>query len=135
MADVIAPETRRSTYRDRLHLPANQRVVALLPGSRQSELQYHADTFIRTAVLMHEQAPDLSFLVPLATRETRLMFEQALYAADAAGLPMRLLFGHAHDASAPPTSPSSPAARRRSRRPCSSVRTSSPTRWRPLHGG
>jgi lipid-A-disaccharide synthase len=38
--------------------------------------------------------------VPLTTRETRLSFEAALYRQDARELPVRLLFGHAHEAMA-----------------------------------
>jgi lipid-A-disaccharide synthase len=38
------------------------------------------------------------FLVPLATRETRDMFELALYRLSAQELPITRLFGHAHDA-------------------------------------
>jgi lipid-A-disaccharide synthase len=36
--------------------------------------------------------------VPLATRETRLLFETALYRCNGRDLPIRMLFGHAHDA-------------------------------------
>jgi lipid-A-disaccharide synthase len=36
--------------------------------------------------------------VPLVTRETRALFEEALYRLDAQSLPMTLLFGHARDA-------------------------------------
>ena len=42
--------------------------------------------------------PDACFLVPLASRETRIIFEQALYDCAAEQLPITLLFGHAHDA-------------------------------------
>ena len=57
-----------------------------------------ADTFIGTAMEIHRQLPDAVFLVPLATRETRIQFEEALYRCNARELPIRLLFGHAHDA-------------------------------------
>ena len=79
-------------------LAADDEVVALLPGSRQSELEYMADTFIETAKLIHQKVPNALFLVPMATRETRLLFETALYRCQARELPIRLLFGHAHDA-------------------------------------
>jgi lipid-A-disaccharide synthase len=38
------------------------------------------------------------FLVPLVTRETRAIFEEAMYAADAGDLPLGILFGHAREA-------------------------------------
>ena len=57
-----------------------------------------ADTFIGTAMEINRWLPDALFLVPLATRETRLQFEEALYRCNARELPVRMLFGHAHEA-------------------------------------
>jgi lipid-A-disaccharide synthase len=59
-----------------------------------------ADLFIQTAKLIHARAPQALFLVPLATRETRALFETALYRNDAADLPLTIMFGHAQDAMA-----------------------------------
>jgi lipid-A-disaccharide synthase len=73
-------------------------VVALLPGSRQSELHFMAETFIETAKLLLERYPQLQFLVPLVSRETRLQFETALWKLKADELPFTLMFGHATDA-------------------------------------
>ncbi len=99
MADTIPLTTDRLAVRERLGLPAAVPIFALLPGSRQSELQYMAATFVQTAKLIRERhLPQAIFVVPLATRETRLMFEQAIYDQGAADVPFRLLFGHAQDA-------------------------------------
>ena len=57
-----------------------------------------ADTFIGTALEIQKKLPEALFLVPLATRETRLIFENALYRCNARELPIRMLFGHAHEA-------------------------------------
>jgi lipid-A-disaccharide synthase len=73
-------------------------VFAFLPGSRQSEVKYLAQTFIETAKLILKQLPDARFLVPLVSRETRGIFEQAIYDCDAHELPITMLFGHAQDA-------------------------------------
>ena len=86
--------------REQLKLPPVVPVIALLPGSRQSELQYMADLFIQTAKLIHVKLPEAQFLVPLTTRETRAMFETALYRNEAEGLPLTIMFGHAQDAMA-----------------------------------
>jgi lipid-A-disaccharide synthase len=72
--------------------------VTLLPGSRQSELKYLAALFINTARLMLQQDKGLQFLVPVVSRETRTLFEQALYDEAANDLPLTVLFGHARDA-------------------------------------
>ncbi len=98
LADILPLDDEREAARDLLDLHAQQPVFALLPGSRQSELQYMADTFIATAHEISKTLPDALFLVPLATRETRLLFETALYRCNASDLPIRMLFGHAHEA-------------------------------------
>ncbi len=98
LADVIPLEINRPALREKLGLPLDQLVFALLPGSRQSELQYMADTFIETARRLSQRFPQARFLVPLATRETRDLFEQALYRLSARELPITRLFGHAQDA-------------------------------------
>ncbi len=98
LADMLPLEDGRNGARELLGLSAQQPIFALLPGSRQSELQYMADTFISTAREINKKLPNALFLVPLATRETRLLFETALYRCNARDLPIRLLFGHAHDA-------------------------------------
>ncbi|MBP7201918.1 MAG: lipid-A-disaccharide synthase [Propionivibrio sp.] len=98
LADMLPVDDGRNEARQLLGLADQQAVFALLPGSRQSELQYMAETFIETARAIHKRLPDALFLVPLATRETRLLFETALYRCDARELPIRMLFGHAHDA-------------------------------------
>ncbi len=98
LADVLPLEPDRGTARDLLKLRREGTIVALLPGSRQSELQAMADLFIRTAQRMVELRPEISFLVPLVSRETRQLFEETLYRLKAQDLPLTILFGHAHDA-------------------------------------
>ena len=98
LADMLPVDDGRDGARLLLGLAAQQPIFALLPGSRQSEVQYMAATFIETARLIQQRLPNAQFLVPLATRETRLLFETALYQCNARELPIRLLFGHAHEA-------------------------------------
>lgn len=98
LADMLPLEDGRDGARVLLDLSLLAPVFALLPGSRQSELQYMADTFIETARRIHREIPEAVFLVPLATRETRELFESALHRCAAQDLPIRLLFGHAHQA-------------------------------------
>lgn len=98
LADVFPLEPDRRAARQLLGIAAHKRVIALLPGSRQSEVRNLADTYIGTARRLLEQQPELLFLVPLATRETRLLFEEALHRNAASELPIRILFGHAVEA-------------------------------------
>ena len=98
LADVIPLDIDQRAVRERLGIAAGRPVVALLPGSRQSELHYMAETFIETAKLLLERQPQLQFLVPLVSRETRLQFETALWKLKADELPFTLMFGHAAEA-------------------------------------
>lgn len=92
------PVPNRKAAREILGLPLEGEFVVLMPGSRPSELKALARLYVETAKLLAAKRPRARFLVPLATRETRLLFEQALYQAEAHDLPLRILFGHAHDA-------------------------------------
>ena len=98
LADMLPEQPKRIEVRETMRIPLQARVFAFLPGSRQSEVKYLAHTYIETAKLILQQIPDARFLVPLISRETRGIFDQALYDCDAQQLPMTLLFGHAQDA-------------------------------------
>lgn len=94
-ADQVPLVPDRAEARAQLRVGPGVPLVALLPGSRQSELLAHADLFIETARRLADKRPGIRFVVPLATRETRDHFETRLYALEAAGLELTILFGHA----------------------------------------
>jgi len=98
LADMLPDYPKRTEMREMMRIPLQAKVFAFLPGSRQSEVKHLARTYIETAKLILQQVPDARFLVPLISRETRGIFDQALYDCDAQQLPMTLLFGHAQDA-------------------------------------
>lgn len=98
LADLIPLDVDQRAVRERLGVQSDRPVVALLPGSRQSELHFMAETFIETAKHLLSRYPKLQFLVPLVSRETRLQFETALWKLKADELPFTLMFGHAADA-------------------------------------
>lgn len=96
LADVLPLEPDQDAAQQELKLPKDRLVIALLPGSRQSELDYMADLFVRTALLIHRQMPNAHFLVPVISKETRWKFHAAISRHDAQDLPITILFGHAH---------------------------------------
>lgn len=98
LASILPEQPNRAVMRERMRLPPLHPIFALLPGSRQSEVRILAATFIETAKLILKTLPNAIFLVPLASRETRTIFEEALYQCEAHDMPITLLFGHAHDA-------------------------------------
>ena len=98
LADEIPLKPNMKAARETLKLKQSSLVVAMLPGSRQSEVQQHADLFVKTAALITEQNHNAVFLVPLITRETRNIFEATFYKNHPYPSNIQILFGHAHDA-------------------------------------
>ncbi|MEW6690041.1 MAG: lipid-A-disaccharide synthase [Pseudomonadota bacterium] len=98
LADLIPLAPDRGRARTELRLPPGRRVIALLPGSRRSELHYMADLFVQTARRLLQDLPAAHFVCPTVSRATREMFEQALKRHRATELPLTLLFGHSHEA-------------------------------------
>lgn len=97
LADMLPLVPDTTAAREGLRLKTESLVIAMLPGSRQSEVQQHAALFVKTAKLIYAEHPEAIFLVPLITRETRNIFELAIF-NEHESLPIQILFGHAHDA-------------------------------------
>ncbi|TNH06965.1 lipid-A-disaccharide synthase [Testudinibacter sp. TR-2022] len=97
MADAIPLDIDRQQACAQLQLDPNQRYLAILPGSRGSELEFLSEPFLQTALLLKQRFPDLQFLVPLINAKRRQQFEQAKQRV-APELEMYLLDGQARQA-------------------------------------
>ena len=64
LANVIPMVPDRSAARQALGLEAHDKVVAILPGSRKSEIQYLASRFFKAAALLKRARPTIKFIVP-----------------------------------------------------------------------
>lgn len=98
LADIIPEHDQTGEMRALLKAPSGCKIVTLMPGSRQTELAYMGRLFVETAQELRKVIPNIHFLVPLLSQETRAQFNQALYEADATDLPLTILFGHGRDA-------------------------------------
>jgi lipid-A-disaccharide synthase len=98
LADLIPLEVNKDEARSQLRLPMRHPIIALLPGSRKSELQFMAETFVKTARRLYEEFKDIHFVCPMVSRETRELFETAIRHHAGGELPLTLLFGHSHEA-------------------------------------
>jgi lipid-A-disaccharide synthase len=94
LADAIPLEPPRTASRSTLGLGAGERVVAVLPGSRRSEIQYIAPRFLQAVALLHRQQPDLRFVLPVAPGLRELL--DPLVALHAPGTPLQLVDGQSH---------------------------------------
>lgn len=76
MADAIPLKPNREEACQLLNLDSTQRYVAMLVGSRGSEVEFLSEPFLQTAQLLHQRYPDVKFLVPLINQKRRQQFEQ-----------------------------------------------------------
>lgn len=65
LADLIPLDPPRAASRAALGLGERETVVALLPGSRRSEIACIAPRFVEAAARMHRLRPDTRFLLPV----------------------------------------------------------------------
>lgn len=64
LANVIPLQPDRAAARTSLSLPLDAPVVALLPGSRASELQYLGARFLQAALRIRQARPEVRFVIP-----------------------------------------------------------------------
>jgi lipid-A-disaccharide synthase len=96
LANVIPMKPDQAAARAALGLDADAPVVALLPGSRRSEVRYLAARFFGAAALMQQAQPALQFIAPVLPG-LRTEVEQLLQASGMTGRVM-LLDGRSHPA-------------------------------------
>ncbi|MDO8278290.1 MAG: lipid-A-disaccharide synthase, partial [Burkholderiaceae bacterium] len=99
LAQVIPLQPDRGAARAALGLDADATVVALLPGSRQSEIHYLARRFFEAAALIRQTRPDVQLVVPaVPALKTQLeaMAAAAGFAPGTGGL--QILSGQSHPA-------------------------------------
>ncbi|WP_369647164.1 lipid-A-disaccharide synthase [Variovorax sp. V118] len=96
IANVIPMTPDRAAARAALGLDPEAQVVALLPGSRRSEIRYLAARFFAAAALMQKAKPKLQFIAPILPGLCTEV-ESLLQAAGMAGR-VKLLDGQSHAA-------------------------------------
>jgi lipid-A-disaccharide synthase len=98
LADQIPLELPNAhVLRTGIGLDAERPVLALLPGSRMSEVGRLADDFINTAAWCLQRRPDLQFVAPMVNDRVRQLFAERI-AVNAPGLDITLLDGRPRDA-------------------------------------
>ncbi|MEH0165104.1 lipid-A-disaccharide synthase [Roseateles microcysteis] len=96
LADAIPLEPPQAACRQLLNLPADATVVALLPGSRRSEVRYIAEPLLKAAQIMQAAKPGLQFVMPVAPGLRSLI--DPLVQRHAQGLNLSVLDGRSHEA-------------------------------------
>ncbi len=94
LADAIPLQPPRAASRAALGLGDREPVVAVLPGSRRSEIQSIAPRFLQAVALLHQQQPELRFVLPVAPGLRDLLMPMVQQHAPKA--PLQLLDGQSH---------------------------------------
>lgn len=96
LANVIPLEPDRAAARLALGLREEDTVVAILPGSRASEVQYLVEVFFEAASLLRSARPGIRFVVP-AVPALRERIEAAARSAGL-GAELQVIAGQSHTA-------------------------------------
>ena len=95
LAQVIADEVDATQARKALGLQTEGPLVALMPGSRQSEMEHMTQRFLLAAKEMHKVKPELRFVLP--TPASGVAYIQALLRQTQMSTLCTLLVGRSHE--------------------------------------
>lgn len=97
LAEIIPMKPDVAAARATLGLPASAPVVALLPGSRISELKYNTAAFVGAAKLLSHRDSSIRFIAPMAGEKQRSYFGELVAGAGLQDVPIQLIDGRSHD--------------------------------------
>jgi lipid-A-disaccharide synthase len=84
LADAIPLEVDKAEARAKLGLPADQPLLAVLPGSRRSEVSRLSEPFMATVAWLKRERSDLGVAVALASEASAELFREATGGRDLA---------------------------------------------------
>ena len=96
LADVIPFDVPRDAARAALGVGPSTQLVAVLPGSRGSEIQYVAPRLLGAARLLHAARPALRFVLPVVPGLRHMI--EPLRRQHAPEVPIEMLDGRSHEA-------------------------------------
>ena len=89
--------------RERLNLEKSKRIITLLPGSRTSEITYHLELMINTAILINKELTwrklrRAEFLIPINSKDNYIKMANMLDSYSNKIKDIKIIIGHSHDA-------------------------------------
>jgi len=96
LAEVIPMEPDIAMARNTLGLPLNAPVVAVMPGSRMSELKYNTTAFVGAVKLLAQRDPAMRFVAPMAGEKQRRYFIELIAQAGLQDVPIQIIDGQSH---------------------------------------
>jgi lipid-A-disaccharide synthase len=94
LMDVVKSDLTEKQARNDLCIDVNRRTVALLPGSRKSEIIHLLPDMLSAARILSSRFPDLQFILPIAPTLDR---EFVLAFTSQAGVLLRIVEGRVYD--------------------------------------
>lgn len=98
LADLIELHPDRNAARKALGIDSEAVVIAMLPGSRESELDYMASVFLQTAQRLARHHPAWRYIVPLANDEVARRWHAKFAAQSEKTLNLKVIRGEARAA-------------------------------------
>jgi lipid-A-disaccharide synthase len=92
LADIIPMRPSREAARSELNIPSDNKVLAILPGSRAGEISRVLDVFISAAQLVRQKEPNLICVIPCVNDERKAQVELMLKES-APALDVRVVLG------------------------------------------
>ncbi len=92
LADLIPIEIDKQSARQALGVAPEDRIVALLPGSRGGEISYIGKSFLEAARWLYQHDSGIRFLLPYVNEARKAQLD-ALISEHAADLPITLIAG------------------------------------------
>ena len=88
LLDRMETAPTREEARQTLELGQSEKIVTLVPASRQQEIEYLLPVILEAAVILQQKLPEIQFLLPLSTPEFVLAIQKAIKAYQ---LPVRII--------------------------------------------
>jgi len=92
LADQLPLTRDQQTARAQLQLSMDDKVLAILPGSRKAEVEMLGPIFLQAATIIHQKYPDYQFIVPMVNDRRKAQFQTQIDAL-ATTLPITLFDG------------------------------------------
>ncbi len=94
LSNILPMQPDKSAARDKLNLPEEGQILALLPGSRNSEIHYLMPRLLQSVRILQQQKPNLYYILPAVTAQ----YTKIVHMVRQAGLQhcIKVLQGQSH---------------------------------------
>ena len=80
LLDRMATAPTRQEARQTLEIGQSEKIVTLVPASRQQEIEYLLPVILEAAAVLQQKLPEIQFLLPLSTPEFARVIQKAIKA-------------------------------------------------------